>query len=328
MLPIFRELADDRLSAIEQVNAGERPPMIYAGCYNGERLPPYDYRRRDEELVGMTGITSHTCIGGVNEDLIAKLRSEILMFYADAIEVILRTGDYASQELRQLERAAIGVAANRTAGYVRTYSEASGPINFCSRGTIDYYLGLDILSSCLAPVARGNNVVVANVGGRVSLFRLLSYEVRSGAPAAARSSVLAELGDSHVVAVPKDRRRFIELHVVQALYQHAHDELQKSGDLEATTQLFAPELPITLPVSEPNPFVSVTMESSRYLDVSFDVTHYGTAERIEFLATSKDATRAEERELARLIESLSFRPRFVDGTLAEAAPVVARYRLP
>src|SRR5262245_50650692 len=42
MLPIFRELADDRLGVIEQVRNGERPPMIYAGCYNGEPLPPYD----------------------------------------------------------------------------------------------------------------------------------------------------------------------------------------------------------------------------------------------------------------------------------------------
>ena len=29
------------------------------------------------------------------------------MYYADAIETILRTGDYASQELRELEKAAL-----------------------------------------------------------------------------------------------------------------------------------------------------------------------------------------------------------------------------
>ena len=40
MLPIFRELADERLGLIEQVRDSERPPMIYAGCYNGEPLPP------------------------------------------------------------------------------------------------------------------------------------------------------------------------------------------------------------------------------------------------------------------------------------------------
>jgi hypothetical protein len=329
MLPIFRELAEDRLAAIERVDAGERPPMIYAGCYNAVPLPPYDYTSNDaRHLANSSGFLSQSCFGGINESLSAKLRSEILMYYADAIEIILRTGDYASEELRELERAAIRVADNGTSGTLRSATGSDEPLAYCSPATLDRYLTLDILSSCLAPVRRGSNFVYANVGGGVSLVRLLSYEVRSGAPAATRASALAELADSHITAAPRDRRRFVESHLMHALYERAYAELRQSGDVEAATQLFAPELPITLPVYAPNPFVSLTTESLRYLDVSFAVTKYGAAQRIEFLDTSKGATRTEQREVIRLLESSSFRPRFVDGKLADSAPVVARYPLP
>jgi hypothetical protein len=87
-------------------------------------------------------------------------------------------------------------------------------------------------------------------------------------------------------------------------------------------------LPITLPTQQRNPFASVaTATSPRHIDVTFEVTRYGRGERIEILATSVGATRAEERDLIRLIESTSFRPRFVDGGLADSAPVVVRYHL-
>ena len=86
---------------------------------------------------------------------------------------------------------------------------------------------------------------------------------------------------------------------------------------------------MTLPTFEPNPFASAaTSKSSRYIDVAFDVTKHGRAEQIEILDTSKAATRAEERDLIRLIENASFRPRVVDGAVADSAPVVVRYHLP
>ena len=183
------------------------------------------------------------------------------------------------------------------------------------------------MSSCLAPVARGNNFVIANVGGRIGLIRLLSYEVRAGAPPAVRAGALAELADWHVLAVPADRRRFLGLELAHALYQGAYDDLERNGAVQAARQLFAADPPVTLPTYEPNPFAAATAESPRYIDVAFDVTRYGTAEHVRILAASLDATRAEERELVRLLESSTFRPRFVAGKVADAAPVVARYSL-
>ncbi len=150
------------------------------------------------------------------------------------------------------------------------------------------YLALEILSSCLAPVRRANGWVVPNVGNGAGLVRLLSYEIRSGAPAAARANALAELADWHVLAVPPERRRFERYdELALAFYERAYRELQQSGDLQTSMQMFAPELPVTLPTFGSNPFASAaSAESPRYIDVAFAVTKYGTGEQIEILDTS------------------------------------------
>src|SRR5688572_10995893 len=319
MLPIFRELADDRLDVAERVGAGERPPLIYIGCYKDSPLPPYDYTRRT------TGPMDPSCIGGINQRLVERLRGEILMYYADAIEVILRTGDYASSELRQLEKAALGITRGR--GGIVLSSKSGASFAPCAGVTLDDFLAVEILDSCLSPVSRRQGFVVANVGNLSALIRLLSYEVRSGAPAAARANALAELADWRIVTVPADRRRFELPEGTFALYERAYRELQQSGDLQAAAQLFAPEFPVTLPIYEANPLATDATQSSRHIDVAFAVTKLGLGEGIEILATSKDATREEKRDLLLLIESTSFRPRVVDGKLANSAPVVVRYHL-
>ncbi len=321
MLPIFRELADDRLAVIEQVRAGERPPMIYVGCYNAAPLPPYDYTRRASTLA------SPSCIGGINDYLVGQLRVEVLTYYADAIEVILRTGDYASQELREFEKAALRIAGARGGG--AQASKSSGSFTTCSGGTLDDLLALEILSSCLAPVGRAERWVFPNVGNGAGLVRLLAYEIRSGAPAAARANALTDLADWNVLLVPTDRRRFERYdELALVFYERAYRELQESGDLQTSAQMFGPEVPVTLPTFRPNPFASAaSAESQRDIDVAFAVTKRGTGEQIEILGTSSRATRTEERDLMRLIQATSFRPRAVDGKLADAAPVVVRYPL-
>lgn len=330
MLPIFEELADDWIRVVENVSAGELPPMIFLGCYYDAPLPRYDDARSERRpFVGTNPeVPGPSCTAGSRDVILRKLRSEILMYYADAIETILRTGNYASQELRQLERAALRVASKTPAQLAQPPGDSSGSFAPCFGGSLDRYLALEILDSCLAPVGRGGNAVVANVGGQVSLIRLIVYEIRSGASAAARASAVADLADWHVLAVPADRRRFdMPADFVLALYERAYREILQSGDLRASKEMFTPELPVTLPAYEPNPFVSATPESTRHVDVAFAVTKYGIAEQIEILDTSARATRAEERDLIRLIESTSFRPRAVDGALADSAPVTLRYDL-
>ena len=329
MLQIFRDLVDERLDVIEQVRVGERPPLVYAGCYKSAPIPTYDYTREFAP-------DFQSCVGGINQNLIAKLRAETLMYYADAIETLLRAGvSYASPELRQLERAALRLASGRGGALQAARlkdplaSSPGGSYAPCSGGTLDHYVALEILDSCLAPVGRGNGWALANVGNQAALIRLISYEVRSEAPAAALANAIVELADSFILVAPPERRRFYRhAEVARTLYERADTELQQDGDLQASAQIFASELPVTLPADQPNPFARGAAESSRYIDVSFDVTKYGLADRIEILDTSKEATREEKRDFVRLIETTSFRPRMVSGKFAEAAPVDLRYYLP
>ncbi|HWN39984.1 MAG TPA: hypothetical protein VNP02_15890, partial [Gammaproteobacteria bacterium] len=202
-----------------------------------------------------------------------------------------------------------------------------GQLERCSGETLEAYLAVDILDSCLEPVLRGQGFVIANVGNPPALIRLMQYEFRSAAPAAARANAIAGLADWYVRFTPAERRRFILPQVTYALYERAYRELEQSGDLRSSTAMFAPDLPVTLPTYEPNPFESAATESPRYIDVSFAVSKYGIGKDIEILDTSKGATRGEKQKLIRLIESTTFRPRMENGVLADSAHVALRYHL-
>jgi hypothetical protein len=239
------------------------------------------------------------------------------MYYADAIEVLVKNGDYASQELRALEKQAVRIGT------------FFGP-SLCPSRTLDELLALELLGTCLEPIIHNGDAVFPNVGGPISLLRLIVYEIRSSAPAATRANAIAEFADWHLLSAHRvDSRAKSMLEVALALYERANRELQQGVDAQETiAQVFSSEVPVTLLTVHPNPFVSAaTAERSRYIDVAFVVTRYGRGERVEILETSVGTTRAEKRDLLRLIESTSFRPRFVDGEVANAAPVVLRYHL-
>jgi tetratricopeptide (TPR) repeat protein len=334
MVPIFRDLAADRSEVLERVRVGKNPPELYLGCYYGEARPRYDDPRGEQSPAIDNG---DNCRFGTRDNVIRKLRDEILLYYADAIEVIDKNGDYASQDLRDLERQALRVEF--FAPYLVLPSEGNATLGLthftgvqlsCPNETLDELLATKLLGDCLEPVIQSEGHVVANVGSWVSLVRLIAYEIRSGATAADRASAFVELADWHLLSTPADRRRFEEsTNRAFEIYERAYREEQPAADRQTwTTQVFSPDLPVTLPTNEPNPFASAATDaSSRFIDVSFAVTKYGRGERIEILATSQGATRAEEHDLIHLIETTSFRPRFVDDKLADSAPVTLRYRL-
>lgn len=330
VVPIFRDLADDRSQVLEKVRAGKYPPELYLGCYYSEARPRYD----DAGAQRYHADGDDNCRFGTRDNVIMRLRDEILLYYADAIEAILKNGDYASAELRDLERQAVAIeffapyralpsAGNATVGLTRF----TGVRLDCPSETLDELLARDILGDCLEPVVHSEGHVVANVGSWVSLVRLIAYEIRSGAADADRTNAFVELADWHLLSAPADRRHFEKsTDAALEIYARAYAELQRDDDARAS--MFSPDLPITLPAHEPNPFAAdSTGASSRYIDVAFDVTKYGRGERIAILDTGNGATRAEQRDLIRLIEGTSFRPRFADGVLADSAPVVVRYHL-
>jgi hypothetical protein len=312
MVPVFRELAEDREDVLAKYGAGQVPPEVYIGCYYAAAPLRYDDTRGTRRPEGAS------CRSGSTEVVVGQLRAEVLIYYADAIEIILNNRDYASQELRELEKQVL-----RFASFPRLAASR------CT-GTLDELIALELLGPCLRPVIHADGVVTPNVGGSVSLIRLIAYEFRSEAPPTARARAIAELADWHLLRAHSERRSFDEIDATAlALYERARWELEQGAGAQVSTPLEPePELPVTLPTFEANPFVlAAPAETSRYIDVRFVVTKYGRSDRIEILDTSRNTTRAEERELIRLIESSSFRPRFVDGELADAAPVVVRYRL-
>jgi hypothetical protein len=295
MAPVFRELAEDRAAALEEYQAGGFPPEIELGCYYAAGPRDFAY--------------NVSCGSGSSDAVRRQFRLNILRYYADAIEVLVQAGDYASPELRDLEKQAFRFSF--------TLNAFLNP--FCP-GTLEELVSGP--STCLEPLSSG-------VGNWAGLVRLISYEIRAGAPAAVRAKAFADLADWHLLVTPPARRRFSEMSdAAFNIYEGGYRLLQQTGDQLATSEIYSPQLPVTLPAFEPNPLASTAgAEPSRYIDVAFDVTKYGRGESIEILATTKDATRAEKRDLIHLIETTTFRPRFVDGKLADAAPVVVRYAL-
>ena len=301
MAPVFRELAEDRAAALEDYRTGGYPPEIELGCYYGRSVGP--------RIDGDSG----SCSSGSSDAVRLRFRFDILWYYREAIEVLWRAGDYASPELRDLEKQAFRFSFTSNAALDRS----------CP-GTLEELVasGASTFSTCLEPLKSG-------VGNWAGLIRLIAYEIDAGAPAAARAKAFADLADWHLLVTAPERRRFTETSdTAFKIYEAAYRLLQQGDDAAAITEIYSPEVPVTLPTFQPNPFASAAeAEPSRYIDVAFDVTTYGLGERIEILDTSKDATRAEKRDLIHLIEAMNFRPRFVDGKLADAAPVVVRYAL-
>jgi hypothetical protein len=332
-VPIFRDLAADRSEVLEQIRAGKHPPELFLGCYYGAVRPRYDDPYHQSPAVH----NEDNCRFGTRDNVMRKLRDEILLYYADAIEVIVKNGDYASQDLRDLERQALRVEF--FAPYLVLPSEGNATLGItrftgvrlsCPSETLDELLATELLGECLEPVIRSEGHVVANVGSWVSLVRLIAYEIRSGATATDRASAFVELADWHLLSTPAERRQFEEsTDRAFEIYERALREVQSGDDVRAwTARVFSPDLPVTLPTNEPNPFASAATDAaSRFIDVSFAVTKYGRGERIEILTTSHGATRAEEHDLIHLIETTSFRPRMVNGALADEAPVILRYYL-
>ncbi|HEY3517925.1 MAG TPA: hypothetical protein VGL98_12835 [Gammaproteobacteria bacterium] len=299
MMPVFRELAEDRAAAFEEYRAGGFPPEIELGCY---------YAAGPRGVADFAG--GDSCSSGSSDAVRQQFRLNILRYYTDAIEVLVQAGHYASPELRDLEKQAFRFSS--------TLNVFLNP--FCP-GTLEELVTAG-LGTCLEPVSSG-------VGNWAGLVRLIAYEIHAGAPAAARANAFADLADWHLLVTSPDRRRFDDMSdAAFRIYEGAYRLLQENDDASAITEIFSPELPVTLPTFQPNPFASAAAaEPSRYVDVAFEVTKYGRSERIEILATTKDASRAEKRDLIQLIETTTFRPRFVDGKLADSAPVVLRYAL-
>ena len=154
--------------------------------------------------------------------------------------------------------------------------------------------------------------------GRQSLRRLIAYGVANAQPLADRADALLQIADWDLLYEHRP--------LALGTYEATHDFLKREGVEPAVIDaLFSPELPIVLPVFESNPLA--TSPSDEHLDVSFEITRYGFAERVKVLAKTANVSDEAEEQLVRLIERRRFRPRVVDGEFPRATPVELRYYL-
>jgi hypothetical protein len=154
--------------------------------------------------------------------------------------------------------------------------------------------------------------------GRRSLRRLVAYDVAIAKPLAERADALLQIADWDLLY----GRRPLALDN----YEGTYDLLNREGvEPAAIVALFSPEIPVMLPAFQPNPLA--TSLSDEHIDVSFNITRYGTSGRVKVLTKTTNVSDEAEKQLVRLIERRLFRPRVVDGEFPRSTPVVLRYYL-
>lgn len=326
-VPVLRAIAAKRLDVLDRYIAGEWPPQVALGCY-------YDWSRNDD--IG-------SCRAGSRRDAVRTLLFDAQRTYADAIAVILRNELYSSEELRELEMELV-----RTSDLIRYYNNVDRSNGFDLsvpprgmrstepwRGTVDTLLLLadwDLPDSPDAPVVErgwltGRETEVFPtydlVGnhyrlGRLALQRLFDYETAASAPRRRQIDALMAIADWDL------------LYSRNALafegYALAYKLLEETGEARASINgVFAPETPVMLPTFFPNPLVlDETREPTGYIDLTFEITKYGQARRLEIVDATANATDADKEDAVWPIMRMRFRPRVEAGQPVPAGPVVAR----
>jgi hypothetical protein len=156
--------------------------------------------------------------------------------------------------------------------------------------------------------------------GRASLMRQVSYAAARGDPLVARTVALIQVADWDLV--------FTKHGTALDTYEQAYALLKQNGvPAEAIDSLFAPRVPIMLPTFLPNPLATDALEATGYIDVAFDVHKYGSANHVEILDSTPNATGADKEALVSLIRLGNFRPRVTEGEFARSSSVTLRYFL-
>jgi hypothetical protein len=327
---IYRDAGRRRMDVLVRFVAGEAPGEVYteAGVYSFWR-----------------------------DDMIRDLAADAQIHYADAAAVMLRNKRYASDDLRdsELEIVRASDVIRRLTRPLRWNSTMAGAqatmqqntFSSVSRNRLNrnqeerrvYNPALQERANTLTELAnraavpdapgaaqgaRGDGIVSPYQLGRDSYARVIAYD----------EMVLGDSADS--ASLRKRLEAYLQLADWDLLYSQngaAFDQYARVHELLESTpigeplmaEIFAPQLPIVLPVFSPNPLA--TLQSARYIDVSFEVTKFGESRRVEVVGAAPNVTDAERDELARLVKGARFRPRVAGGELGRPAPVAVRYYL-
>lgn len=336
-VPVLREVADRQMEVLGRVvESNEVPPQVILGCY-------YE--------LWATNFGDNCPRAGSRTTVVQGMLADAERNYADAIAVLLRNEAYSSPELEELEMDLVRGAqlvdeeyereGNRGITGRRTKNEVPVPLVPWSRAAES----LEPWRSRLAPIVelaewqlpydsggtpeehfldpgepRDARLRAPYYRGRQSLRRLYAYTVASSSPAPARASALVAIADWDLL--------YSNNGLAVEGYTLAHGLLEQAGGGQAaSTELFAPALPVVLPSFEPNPLArDATRPATGHIDVAFAITKYGRARDIEIRA-AEHAVDAARADLVRLLKSNRFRPRLTDGGFADSPPVVVRYHV-
>jgi len=335
---VFREAAATRMAVLRQYLAGESPPQIALGCYHGW---PRKTVSRGEMLGQWDPSTTTTgCNSGRRDDAIRAIVSDAQRHYADAIAVLLRNDQYASDELRELELQLV-----RSFEVIPAKTRGNGRVGLDgARLDVEPWRSWMDSMALLAewelpqPVAepgleqsepRDGEPISSRFYegrcldfclGRQSLQRLLAYEIATSAPLREQVEAFIRLADWRLADWLGNEQALEQ-------YERALEVLEEAGAQTLIDEFFAPKTPVVLPTFVSNPLASDAQAASGYIDVAFEVSRYGESRRIEILDTTTNATDAAKARLVQLIQKSRFRPRVTDGEFGRASPVVLRYYL-
>ena len=333
---IHREAGKRRLAVLRSFLAGEAPSEVYpeTGLYSFWR-----------------------------DDMISGLVSDVQIHYADAAAVMLRNGLYSSDELRDLEMEILRssdlvrrqksrlttrsqpttIAAAPMTMQQNTFSSVSGnriyrnpdrivynPALEDRMNTLSHLAGLGALQDAPAVLRdateppRGDGRTSHYELGRNSYSRLIAYDEAVFGSSAEEPRLRSRL-EAYLQLADWDLL-YSQNGVAFNQYLRVHELLKTTRSGETLiAELFAPPIPIVLPTLHPNPLQTTT--SSRYIDLSFEVTKYGESRRVQIAGATPDVSNAEKDDLVSVIKVARFRPRVSDGELGRASPVVVRYYL-
>jgi hypothetical protein len=227
-----------------------------------------------------------SCTSGSRRAALGSLLREIGYYQSQAMEALLRNDLHSSDELEQL-----------VYDVIRNSEELQSVQPYGDRG-----------------VGSTLNRVFTNVPGDTgTMLRLTELYVH--------------IADFNLRRMHRNRSYSNYDHISNQ-YKVAFTRMNELGVEQAEiNEFFSPTVPVLLPAFDSNAFVAITEEppTGDSIDVAFDITRYGRAERVQILNTNGNPSRTEVRNLTRLIEGRNFRPRMVDGEFPERTRVFARY---
>ena len=163
---------------------------------------------------------------------------------------------------------------------------------------------------------------------RESYRRLMFYDEANAETWLKRAATIVRAADSELVC-SQNQRPALERAALER-YREAYELLERNAVARASIdELFAPEAPIRLTDSLPArayPMPSAApADSFGHIDIAFEITKYGRAQRIDIVDATPNCTDEEKHNFFRFVRDGLYRPRAANGAIADGSRVVWRY---